>query len=131
MGWSMTLWGMAIGVLFSFLSFGSVIFFVDPEATGRIGEALLFSTLFLLFFGILSLSLLVVRAVAFGKNRALLCLGRSFRQGFLGALFSLGIVALFMNRWLVWWDALFLFVFFLLIELYFFRAFRTKTDAEL
>jgi len=124
MGWSLTLWGMAAGIFLSLLSFGAVIYSIDPESAGWTGWTLFLMTLFVLLTGGISFLSLLVRALLLGRDRTLFSLGRSFREGTLGALWVLGCIALFLRGWLVWWDALFLFLCLFLVEVYFLRKFR-------
>ena len=71
---------------------------------------------------------LFVWRICLGKMRALDHVGESFRQGCLLAMFFVGILFLNRNKWLFWWNALFLLSFFVLIELYFFRRFLKEKE---
>ncbi len=126
MRWSFVLFGGVLSTILAFLSWGTVLFFVNPENATPLEWLLFSTTLFLLLGGVCSLAVLLMRRMILGSERALLRVGTSVRQGILGAIFCMGVLFLLRAEWLVWWDALFLFGFLFLIELFFLRKFRIK-----
>jgi hypothetical protein len=126
MKWSLVLWGMALGTILFLFSWGLVLFFVSPESATMFEWGLFVTTLFLSLAGLCFLLALVVRRMVFGSDRALSRIGTSVRQGMFLAVFGIGILFLRREGWLVWWDALFLFGFLFLIELFFLRKFRMR-----
>ncbi len=128
MRWALVVWGLIISTMLSALAWGAVLFFVSPDDATGFEWAIFLSTLLLVLTGACSLFVLLVRRVFIGVDRALMRVGTSVRQGLFLAVFSLGILLLMRAEWLAWWDALLLFSFFFLIELFFLRKFRIKTS---
>ncbi len=128
MRWALVVWGLIISTMLSALAWGAVLFFVSPDDATGFEWAIFLSTLLLVLTGVCSLFVLLVRRVFIGVDRALMRVGTSVRQGLFLAVFSLGILLLMRAEWLAWWDALLLFSFFFLIELFFLRKFRIKTS---
>lgn len=126
MRWSLVLWGVVSGTILSIFSWGLALFFINPTSATLFEWTLFLATLFLSLAGICSLVTLVVRRMVFGSERALSRVGTSIRQGAFLAIFCIGVLFLFRARWFAWWDALFLFGFLFLIELFFLRHFRIK-----
>ncbi len=126
MKWSLVLWGVVSSTILVLLSWGAVLFFVSPDSATTFEWTLFLSTLFLSLAGACLTAMLLVRRMLFGSERALARLGTSVRQGVFLALFGIGVLFLRRADWLAWWDALFLFGFLFLIEIYFLRKFRVS-----
>jgi len=112
-------WGICIIVLFSFVALLGVIIYIDPDKSGLAGKAVFYAVLLFFLSGFLNLFLLWLRKKMLGRESAAINIGLSFRQGFLLALLTLGILILQGMRMLVWWDGLLLVAGIFLIELYF------------
>jgi len=114
------LWGIRISALMALVTWIIVIFNIDPEKSGLIGQALFFISAFLFFAGIAILFFTRIRRLATGNDEcALSHLGISFRQGVLAALLIIGFLFLQQLRILTWWDGALLAAGILLVELYF------------
>jgi hypothetical protein len=112
-------WGILIITLFSFVAFLGVLIYVDPEKSGLAGKAVFYAVLLFFLGGIFNLFLLWLRNKMLGKELMAVNISLSFRQGFLLAVLTIGILILQGMRMLVWWDGLLLVVGIFLIELYF------------
>jgi len=126
MKWSLVLWGVISSTVLALLSWGAVLFFVSPENATAFEWTLFLSTLFLSLAGLCSIVTLVVRRMMVGNEHSLARVGTSVRQGSLLAVWCIGVLFLFRSGWFAWWDALFLFGFLFLVELFFLRKFRVK-----
>ena len=129
MKWAIVLWSLVASTLLSLLAWAMTLFFVNPENATPFEWVLFVGTLFLVLSGVFALGELVLRRALLGIERAIRRVGTSVRQGMFLAAFCLG--GLFLSRagWLAWWDAILLFGFLFLIELFFLRTFRLK-DTE-
>ncbi len=112
------LWGMRISAVLSFAAWALVIWFVDPEKTGAVGQFLFYATTLLFFAGLAIMLFTWMRSVV-GEENAVAYLGVSFRQGILIAILAVLLLVLQQYRVLVWWDAALTVVGILLVELYF------------
>lgn len=126
MSLSVYLWGVRLITLLSFSAWIGIVVAVDPQKAGTIGMILFFSSLFASMLGVFTLLLTSVYRRALGEVSALHHLGSAFRQAFLLALFSIGIVFFQKERILTWWDSALLFAAILLIE-YSFRKIVSET----
>ncbi len=108
--------GIRLLTFFAVLAWGSVVFFVDPEAAGRSGMLLFFGTLFVALLGLCTLFVTWTYVRGLGEEGAAHNLGSAFRQAFLLALYAVGNVALFYLKAWAWWASLLYLVFLLLIE---------------
>jgi hypothetical protein len=113
------LWGLRIWTLFSLVAWGLVVYYIDPDKTGILGQALFFASLFLALSGLLILFSTWVRRKINGPELALAQLGMSFRQGILLALLVIILLIFQKLRILIWWDGLLVAGGIFLIELYF------------
>ncbi len=114
------LWGIKISALMALATWIIVIFNIDPEKSGLVGQVLFFISAFLFFAGIAILFFTSIRRMATESDEcALSFLGVSFRQGILTALLIIGFLFLQQLRILTWWDGALLVVGILLVELYF------------
>ncbi|QQS20860.1 MAG: hypothetical protein IPL87_04940 [Candidatus Moraniibacteriota bacterium] len=130
MKWSLTLGALFLAVGVAFFSGAALLWYIDPETAGFSEWALVGTTFFLLSGGIGSGILLLVRKALFGEEEALFLLGKSFRQGALLSLFAMSLLVFFQRGWLVWWGAVFLFLPFLLIEIFFLRLSQSRTQKK-
>lgn len=128
MAWSMILSGLVTGTFLALGSFGTVVWFVNPES-GWLGWLLFFLTFFLASLGIISTAMLLARTSIVGKGAAVSRLGETLRWSLWSALLALFFAVMCLYGWLVWWSALFGVVFFLLIEMYFIRMSQSRTQS--
>lgn len=126
MKWSLALWGMIVSTILALLSWGAVIFVVNPEGATYFEWALFLLLLLLSLSGVCSITILLLRRIIGGVNHSIARIGTSVRQGFFLALFLLLALFLFRAGWFAWWSVLFVFGFLFLIELFFLRKFRMK-----
>lgn len=113
------IWGMRIVTLFSIIGLVSVVYLVDPEASGPVGKVLFYLVLFFTLSGIFNLFLMWLRRRMITSETAFANVGLSLRQGMLLALLAIGLLLLQSFRVLVWWDGLLLLAGIFLVELYF------------
>jgi hypothetical protein len=113
------LWGMRFSALLSFVAFGLVAGYTDPQSGGLMGTFFFYGTFFLFLSSLFVLMLSWVRR-KMGKNESVLSdLGVSFRQGILLSLLVIALLILQSFRFLTWWDGLLAVAGIFLIELYF------------
>jgi hypothetical protein len=112
------LWGMRISLILSLAAFGLVIYYVDPQHSGLIGQFLFYLTLFLLLVGLFVLILSKLKGIA-KSEKSHMQMGIIFRQSVLLSLLSILLLILQNLRTLTWWDGLLAIAGILLIELYF------------
>ena len=113
------LWGLRIGTLFSFLAWGLVFFYVDPQKSGLAGQFIFYLSFFLALSGIFILMLTFARRKSKREELAFAEVGISFREGMLLAFLVIVLLVLQSFRILVWWDGLLAVAGIFLIELYF------------
>lgn len=118
------LWVLRIVTLFSFVAFGLVVNFIDPEKTGQAGKIIFYLVLFFALSGMLNLFLLWLRGVWGGEKTAILNINLSLRQSIFLATILVGLLALQGLRILVWWVGLLLVASIFLAELYFLASER-------
>ncbi|QQR77598.1 MAG: hypothetical protein IPJ67_00380 [Candidatus Moraniibacteriota bacterium] len=126
MKWALVLWGLVLSTILSALAWGAVLFFVSPENATGFEWALFLLSLLLVLTGTCSLGILLLRRMLFGIDWALMRVGTSVRQGLFLAIFFVGALLLVRAGWFVWWDAMLLFGFLFLVDLFFLRKFRVK-----
>jgi hypothetical protein len=112
------LWGMRISLILSLAAFGLVVYYVDPEYSGMIGQALFYLTLFLFLTGLFVLIFSKLKGIAKSENPHL-HLGIIFRQSVLLSFLVIFLLVLQSLRALTWWDGLLAVAGVLLMELYF------------
>ena len=113
------LWGMRLTTLIALICLGLVIYHVDPNRDGLLGQMFFYVSLFFSITGLATLFLFWLRR-NFTKGEAQYeNVGISFRQGMLIALVVSGLLVLQSFRLLVWWDAGIVIAGVLLIELWF------------
>jgi hypothetical protein len=113
------LWTMKIGTLLMIMAWALVVFNIDPDEAGIVGQVFFYSSLFLMMAGIFSLFFVWLRRIIIGDEMATQHLGVNFRQGIL--LSILVIIFLFFQSAgiLTWWDGLLVAGGIFLVELYF------------
>ena len=113
------LWGVRLSMLGALLAWGIVVFSVDPDATGFVGQILFYGSFFLFLASAGILFFTWLRKHGAYDDIMVAELGVSFRQGAILAL--LFLVLMLFQQWqiLVWWDALLVTAGIFLIELYF------------
>lgn len=128
MKWSLALWGMIVSTMLALLSWGAVIFVVNPEGATPFEWTLFLLLLLFSLSGACSTIVLLLRRIIGGVDHSIARIGTSVRQGVFLALFLLLVAMLFRAGWFAWWNALFVFGFLFLIELFFLRKFRMKQE---
>lgn len=128
MKWSLALWGMIVSTILALLSWGAVVFVVNPEGATLSEWTLFFFLLLLSLSGVCSTVILLLRRIIGGVDHSVARIGTSVRQGVFLALFLLLVALLFRVGWFVWWNVLFVFGFLFLIELFFLRKFQMKKE---
>ncbi|PIP26751.1 MAG: hypothetical protein CO140_04750 [Candidatus Moranbacteria bacterium CG_4_9_14_3_um_filter_40_7] len=113
------LWVVKIVTLFSFSALILVIYFIDPEKTGRAGKIIFYLVLFFALSGLLNLILTKLRKIWGGEKAVILNISLSSRQSVLLSVILIGLLILQSSRILVWWTGLLLIAGVFLIELYF------------
>ncbi|MFH0951836.1 MAG: hypothetical protein V1838_01470 [Patescibacteria group bacterium] len=109
---------ISVSTLLAWLSWVTVLFYVDPAA-GWLAHILFHGSLFLAILGTFALLGFYLRVRLYPQVTLYRHVSISFRQGAWLALFSTGSLVLMGANLYVWWSAL-LFMFFLIIfELYF------------
>ncbi len=126
MKWALVLWGLVLSTILSALAWGAVLFFVNPENATGFEWALFLLSLLLVLAGFCSLGILLLRRMLLGIDQTLMRVGTSVRQGLLLAVFLVGALLLVRTGWFVWWDAMLLFGFLFLVDLFFLWKFRVK-----
>ena len=112
-------WGIFLFMLMALGAWGSVIFSVDPAASGMAGRALFFGSCFAWVMGADILLLLWAYTKGIGEESTVHHLGSVFRQAFLITVFFVGnLFLLYAHVW-AWWVSLLFFCFILLLELTF------------
>jgi hypothetical protein len=110
---------MKIGTLLMVIVWALVMFNIDPDEAGIIGQVFFYVSLFLMLSGVLSLFFVWLRRKIIGDEMAARHLGVNFRQGILLSVLVI-IFLLFQSvRILTWWDGLLAAGGIFLIELYF------------
>ncbi|OGI16206.1 MAG: hypothetical protein A3E38_02570 [Candidatus Moranbacteria bacterium RIFCSPHIGHO2_12_FULL_54_9] len=128
MSLSAYLWGIRLFTLFALSAWLGVVILLDPDETGGMGRGLFFISLFAWLIGLFTLGMTWIYRKALGAAGAAHHLSGSFRQAFLLAVYATGLVFFQYARILLWWDALLLFAFVLLIE-FSIRRLLEHTDA--
>ncbi|MCD6149729.1 hypothetical protein J7J13_03025 [bacterium] len=113
------LWGMRISAALSVAAWSAVVYNINPEEAGIVGQILFYLSLFLALAGIFILFLTWSRRKISGNERAFAHLGMSFRQGVLLSVLANTLLAFQSFRILTWWDGLLLVAGIFIIELYF------------
>jgi len=113
------IWGMRIITLFSLITLGIIIVYINPQSSGLLGIFLFYLVIFFALGGIFNLFLIFVRKKFLGNKTTATNVGLSFRQGILLAILCLVLLILQSYRILIWWDALFVVAGIFLIELFF------------
>lgn len=119
MSLSTYLWTMRLSTLLALIVFLFVLFQVDPEQSGWVGQAFLYGSLFFVLSGIFILFFSWLRRVSQGADNVMNHLGMSFRQGVLLAVLTEVLLYMQSFRVLTWWDGLLVVAAIFLIELYF------------
>jgi hypothetical protein len=111
--------GMMISTVFCWISWGMILYYVDPETTGWVGLGAFYVSLFFALVGLLTLVGFYMR-VWFSKNEILFAhVGPAFRQGILLSLVLVGSLLLQSFRLLTWWDGALFIASVALLEFYF------------
>jgi hypothetical protein len=110
---------MKIGTLLMVIVWALVVFGIDPDEAGIIGQVFFYSSLFLMTAGIFSLFFVWLRRKIVGDEMAADHLGINFRQGILLSILVIILFLLQNARVLTWWDGLLAVGGIFLIELYF------------
>lgn len=113
------LWGMRISTVLSIAAWIAVVYNVNPEEAGIVGQILFYLSLFLALAGIFILFLTWLRRKILGSDWAFAHLGMSFRQGILLSALANMLLIFQGFRILTWWDGLLLVAGIFIIELYF------------
>lgn len=114
------LWGMKIGALAALIAWVLVLWQIDPDKSGILGQALFYASTLLFFAGIFILLFTWMRKIfSQDDETAAQYVGMSFRQGVLMAILAVALLALQQMRILVWWDGALVVAGIFLIELYF------------
>ena len=112
------LWGLRIIFFLALVGWALVIFYIDPESQGILGQLFFYSSLFTAIAAFLILVLTKFRVDPEDEEKAG-NLAMSFRQGILLALLVIVLLVLQNFRVLVWWDGLLAVAAIFLVELYF------------
>ncbi len=120
------LWGMKISTILSIIAWSLVIYYIDPENSGFVGQVLFYLSLYLVLTGVFTLIFTLIRKKLADEETASFYLGTNFRQGAFVAL--LAIILLFFQslRILTWWDGLLAVAGIFIIELYFLNKSKTR-----
>lgn len=111
--------GMMISTVFCWISWGMILYYVDPGTTGVVGLGAFYVSLFFALVGLLTLVGFYMR-VWFSKNEILFAhVGPSFRQAILLSLILTGSLFLQSFRLLTWWDGALFIASVALLEFYF------------
>lgn len=113
------LWGLRISAIISLLGFGLIVYSVDPQKSGILGQFLFYLSLFFFLSGVFILFFTRIRKASIEEETSLAYLGLSFRQGILLALLAIVLLAMQSFRVLTWWDGLLATAAVFLAELYF------------
>ena len=113
------LWGMRISAALSAAAWSAVVYNINPEEAGIVGQILFYLSLFLALAGIFILFLTWIRKKISGNERAFARLGMSFRQGVLLSALANTLLIFQSVRILTWWDGLLLAAGVFMVELYF------------
>lgn len=113
------LWGMRISTALSIAAWIAVVYNVNPEATGIVGQILFYLSLFLALAGIFILFITWSRRKILGSDWAFVHLGMSFRQGALLSVLAISLLIFQSFGILTWWDGLLTVAGIFIIELYF------------
>lgn len=113
------LWGMRICTLVALVSLGLVIYYINPERDGLLGQIMFYASLFFSITGIATLFLFWLRRTFSKSETAHTYVGVNFRQGALIALAVCALLILQSFELLLWWDGGIVVVGVLLIELWF------------
>lgn len=117
---------MKLSTVLAIIAWGLVIYYIDPENSGFIGQILFYSSFYLVLTGIFTLIFTLIRKKLADQDTAAFYLGTNFRQGALVALLAI-ILLLFQSlRILTWWDGLLVVAGIFIIELYFLNKSKTK-----
>ena len=112
------LWGMRISLILSLAAFGLVVYYVDPQHSGIVGNFLFYLTLFLFLIALFVLIFSKLKGIAKGETSHMQ-IGIIFRQSMFLSLLVVFLMLLQSLRMLTWWDGLLAVAGVLLIELYF------------
>lgn len=111
--------GMMVSTIFCWISWGMILYYVDPQTTGFVGLAAFYVSLFFALIGLLTLVGFYMR-VWFSKNEIIFAhVGPAFRQGILLSLILTGSLFLQSFRLLTWWDGALFIASVALLEFYF------------
>ena len=96
--------GMFLSTVFCWISFGLILFYIDPVRTGILGVICFYLSLFFAIVGTLTLIGFYLR-IWLSKNEVLFAhVGPSFRQAVLISIALIGCLVLQSFRLLNWWD---------------------------
>lgn len=114
------LWGIKIATVLSFGAWALVIWLVDPEKAGVIGQFIFFISTALFLSSVFVFFFTWVKGKSQKSEEAEIShLSVSFRQGILMAILVCALLILQQYRILTWWDGALVVTGILLIELYF------------
>ena len=113
------LWGMRISTVLSIAAWLTVVYNINPEKAGIVGQILFYLSLFLALAGVFILLITWLRRKILGSDWAFAHLGMSFRQGILLSALANALLIFQSLGILTWWDGLLLAAGIFIIELYF------------
>lgn len=120
------LWGMKISTILALIAWGLVVYNIDPDNSGAVGQSLFYLSAYVSLTGIFILMFIFIRRKLSDEETASFYLGTNLRQGALVAF--LAIILLFFQslRILTWWDGLLVVAGIFIIELYFLNRIKTE-----
>jgi hypothetical protein len=113
------LWGIRFSTVLALAGWGLIVYFIDPQKSGILGQILFYLSLFLVLSGLFILILTKIHRKREGAEAQFVYIGMSFRQGILLALLSTILLIFQSLKVLTWWDGLLAVVAIFLAELYF------------
>ncbi|EKE19488.1 MAG: hypothetical protein ACD_8C00151G0004 [uncultured bacterium] len=114
------LWGIKIATILSFGAWSLVIWLIDPEKAGVIGQFIFFTSTALFLSSVFVFFFTWMKSKAQKSEDAQLShLSVGFRQGILMAILVCVLLILQQYRILTWWDGALTVAGILLVELYF------------
>jgi len=99
---------MAIATLICYVSFGYVVWTVDPEVTNWAGFALFYACLFLALTGTFALIGFLIRFIALKRDLVFRSVRDAFRQSFLFSFIIIAALYLLSKNLFNWMNILFL-----------------------
>jgi hypothetical protein len=113
------LWGMAISTVLCWLAWVLVLFYIDPTASGFIGPAIFYLTLFFGLVGTFTIIGFFLRVWRSHNEVVYSHVGPAFRQALLFGVAFVGVLILQSLRYLTWWSLLLFVAAVIILELFF------------